>query len=185
MSRCVPDSRWEPCSWSSAPIGIAFKADAPTEYRGAAFRLALVAMLLAAVVVGGRDTVVRWASEEHEISSAVGAAAAGVSGSVTILLYVVVKGWGTSLGVRLRRSVTPFGLIGLAVGVNTLFIFEAFERGRVTVVSPLIGTAMLWTLVFSLVTLGKSEGLGKRVIASALLVAGGVALISVTRGSGG
>jgi len=66
-----------------------------------------------------------------------------------------------------------------------MLIFEAFERGRVTVVSPLIGTAMLWTLVFSVLTFGRSEGLGRRLIASALLVAGGVALIGVTRGSGG
>ena len=72
----------------------------------------------------------------------------------------------------------------MLAGFNTVLIFEALERGRVTVVSPLIGTAMLWTLVFSVALLGKDEGLGRRVVGSALLVAGGVALISVTRGGG-
>ena len=167
-------------------VGIAGRGEAPAEYRGTAFRLALVVMLLAAIVVGGRDTVVRWASEGQEISSLVGAATTMASGSATVLLYVVVKGLGSrpGLATRVRRTFVPFGAIGVAASLNTVLIFEAFERGRVTVVSPLIGTAMLWTLIFSLVALGRSEGLGRRVIGSALLVAGGVALIGVSRGSG-
>ena len=168
-------------------IGIAAGAAAPADYRGAAFRLALGVMLISAVVIGGRDTVVRWASEGQEISSLVGAATTMASGSATVLLYVVYRGIGVRPGLptRIRRTLVPFAAIGAVAAANTMLIFEAFERGRVTVVSPLIGTAMLWTLVFSVLTFGRSEGLGRRLIASALLVAGGVALIGVTRGSGG
>ena len=167
-------------------VGIAAGRAAPFEYRGTAFRLALAVMLVSAAVVGGRDTAVRWASEAQEISSLVGAATTMASGSATVLLYVVFKGTNSrpSLPTRLRQTLMPFGAIGALAGLNTVLIFEAFERGRVTVVSPVIGTAMLWTLVFSVVTLGRSEGLGKRLIGSALLVAGGVAIIGVTRGSG-
>lgn len=167
-------------------VGIAAGAAAPAEYRGAAFRLALVVMLICAAFVGGRDTVVRWASEGQEISSLVGAAATMASGSATVLLYVVYRSIGArqSLSTRVRPALVPFGAIGALAAVNTMLIFEAFERGRVTVVSPLIGTAMLWTLVFSVAAFGRGEGLGKRIVGSALLVAGGVALIGVTRGSG-
>ena len=166
-------------------IGIARVGDARAQFRGAAFRLALVSMVFGALVIGARDTIVRWASEGQEISAIVGAAAALAAGCVTILLYVAWTSRGTNLIARVRPTVVWFGAMGAVIGMNTLFIFEALERGRVTVVSPLVGTATLWTLVFSVAVLGRSEGLGRRVIGSAILVAGGVALIGLTRGSGG
>ena len=165
-------------------IGIARAGDVPADIRGTAFRLALVATVAGALIIGARDTAVRWASEGQEISALVAATATLLSGSGTILLYLVLKRGGLSPLVRVRRAVGPFGAIGVLIGANTLLIFEALERGRVTVVSPLIGTASLWTLVFSVVVLGRSEALSKRVIAAAIVVAAGVALIGVTRGSG-
>ena len=80
-------------------------------------------------------------------------------------------------------AIVPFGLVGLLTGVTTLAIFEALERGRVTVVSPLVGTAALWTLAFSVLVLRGSEGLGRRVVISAAVAAAGVALIGATGGS--
>ena len=137
-------------------------------------------------VVGGRDTVIRWASERGDVSSVVGVAATLASGLAAILLYtyLTTRRNEARLSARMRRSAVPFVAIGVLAGLNTVLIFEALERGRVTVVSPLVGTAMLWTLVFSVILLGRGEGLGRRVVGSALLVAGGVALISVTRGGG-
>ena len=167
--------------------GLALAATPPVKFRSSAYRLGLAAALTSALVIGGRDAAVRWTGEGDEVSARLAAVLTLGTGALVMLGYLLYtstqRGPSSPNGplTRLRTAAAPFCLLGVAVGFGHLSIFEALERGRVTVVSPLVGTAALWTLVFSALLLGKSDAINKRVVASALLVAGGVALIGATR----
>ena len=61
-------------------------------------------------------------------------------------------------------------------------LFEAFYRGRVTVVSPLVATESLWGVALSILLIRRTELVGRRVLfGTALIVAGGV-LIGIYSG---
>ena len=60
-------------------------------------------------------------------------------------------------------------------------LFEAYYRGRVTVVSPLIATESLWGVTLAFVVIGRSELVGRRVVIGAALVVVGGALIGIFR----
>jgi uncharacterized membrane protein len=73
------------------------------------------------------------------------------------------------------RAFRPFALPGVFWGLSYAAIFEAFYRGRVSVVSPLIATEALFGVLLAAVIIGKSELIGRHVIAAAgLIVCGGV-----------
>ena len=68
-------------------------------------------------------------------------------------------------------------MFGLSYGS----LFEAFYRGRVTVVSPLVATESLWGVLFSVLLLRRSELVSRHLILGAVLIVAGGALIGVTR----
>ena len=75
----------------------------------------------------------------------------------------------------------PFLGVGVIFGLSYVSLFEAYYRGRVTVVSPLIATEALWGVLLSLLFLRQTELVGRRVVAGAVLVVAGSALIGVFR----
>jgi uncharacterized membrane protein len=66
------------------------------------------------------------------------------------------------------RAFVPAGLV-LALAYGALL--EAFDRGRVTVVAPLNATGSLWAVLLAALVIGRGEMIGRRTIASGLLVA--------------
>ena len=79
---------------------------------------------------------------------------------------------------RTQRAFLP---AGICFGLSYLALFEAYYRGRVTVVSPLVATETLWGVGLSALLLRQSELVGRRLlVGAALIVAGGV-LIGVFR----
>jgi uncharacterized membrane protein len=64
-------------------------------------------------------------------------------------------------------------------GLSYAAIFEAFYRGRVSVVSPLIATEALFGVLLAALVIGRSELIGRHVIAAAGLIVCGGALIGV------
>ena len=56
-------------------------------------------------------------------------------------------------------------------------LLEALDRGRVTVVAPLMGTGVLWTVVFAAIFLGRSGLVGRHLVLVALLVVAGGILV--------
>jgi uncharacterized membrane protein len=66
-------------------------------------------------------------------------------------------------------------------GLSYVLLFEAYWRGRVTVVSPLVATESLWGVILSALLIRHAEGMGRRVAVGALLVVAGSALIGATR----
>ena len=79
--------------------------------------------------------------------------------------------------VELRR-LAPAGLL---FGISYVCLFEAYWRGRVTVVSPLVATESLWGVALSALLVRQSEGMGRRIFVGALLVVAGGVLIGATR----
>jgi uncharacterized membrane protein len=66
-------------------------------------------------------------------------------------------------------------------GLSYVLLFEAYWRGRVTVVSPLVATESLWGVVLSALLIRHTEGMGRRLALGAVLVVAGGALIGATR----
>jgi uncharacterized membrane protein len=70
---------------------------------------------------------------------------------------------------------------GLCYGVSYVCLFEAFYRGRVSVVSPLVATESLWGVTLSALLLRRSELVGRRLALGAVLVVAGGILIGASR----
>jgi uncharacterized membrane protein len=82
---------------------------------------------------------------------------------------------------RVRQAFRPFLLSGLVYGVSYACLYSAFDRGRVTIVAPLVATESLWAVLISMLVLRRSERIGVRLLVAAALVVGGGALISSFR----
>ena len=70
---------------------------------------------------------------------------------------------------------------GICFGLSYVCLFEAYYRGPVSVVSPLVATESLWGVTLSAVFLRRHELVGPRLIAGAVLVVLGGALIGAAR----
>ena len=137
----------------------------------AGIALALGAALLFAI----RDNLVRWAARGSDVPGLVAASASLASACVVIGLVVLAK---PDAVARVRRTFRPFLLSGLVYGGSYACLYSAFDRGRVTIVAPLVATESLWAVLISMVVLRRSERIGVRLLLAAALVVGGGALIS-------
>jgi drug/metabolite transporter (DMT)-like permease len=143
----------------------------PGAFLSAGIALALGAALLFAI----RDNLVRWAARGSDVPGFVAASASLASACIVIGIVVLAKH--DAVG-RVRRTFRPFVLSGLVYGVSYACLYSAFDRGRVTVVAPLVATESLWAVLISMVVLRRSERIGVRLLVAAILVVGGGALIS-------
>jgi drug/metabolite transporter (DMT)-like permease len=129
------------------------------------------------VLFSVRDNLLRWLSGSTDVPPAVAAAASVIGGTVVILAV---------LGPRLRgrqglHDALPFLGVGVLFGLSYVSLFEAFYRGRVTVVSPLIATESLWGVGLAYLLIRHTEFVGRRLAIGAVLVVAGGALIGVFR----
>jgi uncharacterized membrane protein len=69
----------------------------------------------------------------------------------------------------------------LCYGLSYVFLFEAFARGRVSIVSPIVATESLWGVTLSYLVLQRSEHVGRRLVAGAALIVAGGVLIGIYR----
>ena len=104
----------------------------------------------------------------------VAAACSLAAATVVLALLVAVGG---SARPRIGAAARPFLLSGAIYGTAYAFLLSAFDRGRVTIVAPLYATESLWAVVVSAVVLRRTENVGLRLAAAALLVVAGGALI--------
>jgi drug/metabolite transporter (DMT)-like permease len=139
--------------------------------------IGLVYAFAVTVLFSVRDNVLRWLSRGTEVPPGVAAAAALLGGMVVILIALAPRLRGRQ---RLHDAL-PFLGVGVLFGLSYVSLFEAFYRGRVTVVSPLIATESLWGVGLSVLLIRQTEFVGRRLILGALLVVGGGALIGAFR----
>ena len=144
----------------------------PEHVRVAGLLLALAATVVFAV----RDNLVRWLALDTEVSPGAAATATLAAGAAVIAAYVLL-----SRAPIARRSASAFAPAGVLFGLSYVCLFEAYYRGPVTVVSPLVATESLWGVALSALVLSRSERVGARLVAGACLVVSGGILIGVFR----
>ena len=149
-------------------IVLALEGSRPAHVRALGLVFAFGTMVLFAT----RDSLIRRLSIDTDIEPAVAAAATLGSGALVILLSLLATRRPVSL-----RPLVAVAPTGLTYGLSYVLLFEAFYRGRVSVVSPLIATESLWTVALSLVFLRRHEHGGPRLLGGAALVVLGGALI--------
>ena len=140
-------------------------------------RFGLVLAFVATVLFATRDNLLRHLAVGTSVPPAIAALAALLGGALVI---------GPALGPRLRghtivRPSLPFLVVGVFFGLSYVSLFEAYYRGRVTVVSPLIATESLWGIVLSIIFIREVEVVGRRLVIGALLVVAGGVLITAFR----
>jgi drug/metabolite transporter (DMT)-like permease len=138
----------------------------------------LVYAFLVTVLFATRDNLLRWLSGDTPVPPAVAASAALLAGTALISLALAPR-------LRSRRpplaALAPFLGVGVLFGLSYVSLFEAYYRGRVTVVSPLVATESLWGVGLSALLLRHSELVGRRLVLGALAIVAGGALIGVYR----
>ena len=140
-------------------------------------RIGLLFAIGATLAFATRDSLIRWlGTEATDVEPSLAAFATMLTGTVVTVGFVLAS------RARLARgAAVAFLPAALCYGVSYVFLFEAFFRGRVSVVSPIVATESLWGVALSWLFLRQSERVGGGLFAgAALLVAGGV-LIGVYR----
>ena len=99
--------------------------------------------MIATVLFASRDNVIRWLSGDTATPPLVAAAATFLGGTLVMAAYVSVTRRGPRgkpLALAGRAFLPPASCFGLSY----VALFEAYYRGRVTIVSPLVATESLW-----------------------------------------
>lgn len=136
-------------------------------------RIGLVLAFAGATLFAIRDNLVRHlAVDSAAVPPAVAAAAALLGGTVLIAVWAR-RGPG--------RRWLPFVPAGLLFGASYVSLFEAYYRGRVTVVAPLVAIESLVGVALSALLLRRSELVGRQLIVGAALIVAGGALIGALR----
>jgi drug/metabolite transporter (DMT)-like permease len=157
-------------------IALAGERVRPADFR----RLGVVFAVGATVMFAVRDNLLRWLAGHTETHALATAPVTLFAGAVTISLYLVVtrgRAWARGYG----RALRVFLPTGLLFGLSYAALFEAFYRGRVTVVAPLVATESLWGVLFAALLLRRSELVGRRLVVGASLVVAGGVLIGAWR----
>jgi drug/metabolite transporter (DMT)-like permease len=150
------------------------EGERPAGYRAYGAALAVTV----AVAFGLRDNVARAATEDVAADPLAQATALMLGAAIVLLANLLRDG---SALPRLRPALGAFAVSGFVTAVAQASLFEALDRERVTIVAPLVGTGVLWTVVFAAIFLGRSELVGRRLVVVALLVVAGGTLVGATR----
>jgi drug/metabolite transporter (DMT)-like permease len=133
--------------------------------------------LAATVLFATRDNLLRWLAVDTDVPASLAAVATLGSGTLLVGAFVAVRSRNTLFLAGARR----FALAGVFFGLSYAALFEAYYRGRVTVVSPLVATESLFGVLFSALVIRRAELIGKGLLAGALLIVAGGALIGAFR----
>jgi drug/metabolite transporter (DMT)-like permease len=173
----------EPLRWSliagtllvvTGGVALAWEGQRPVDYRAYGAALAVIV----AVAFGIRDNLARTVTEDVSADPLAQATAILLGASAVLLANLVRQPRALP---RLRSSFAPYALSGVVTALAQATLLEALDRGNVTVIAPLVGTGVLWTVVFAALFLGRSELVGRRLVLVAVLVVAGGALVGATR----
>ena len=139
-------------------------------------RLGLALALVATIVFATRDNLIRWLAVDTDVPPGVAALATLAAGAALMSVFVLASR--SPLRAHDARAFAPAGLL---FGLSYVCLFEAYYRGLVTVVSPLVATESLWGVAIAAAVLGRSERVGVRLVAGGALVVAGGMLIGVYR----
>lgn len=135
--------------------------------------------LVAALAYGSGGVIRRYGLTTTPAAALEGATLNETAALVGILGYFVARG-GRTLPRIPPRAVGYFALSGVFNVLGVLMLFVGLERGRVAIVVTLSGTSTLFATALSALFLHDLERVTRGVAVGALLVALGVALITLT-----
>jgi len=140
-------------------------------------RLGLLFALGGTIAFATRDNLVRWlGTEATDVDPGLAAFATMLAGAALAAGFVALTRASLT-----RRAAVAFVPAALCFGLSYVLLFEAFYRGLVSVVSPIVATESLWGVTLSWLFLRQSERVGPRLFAGAALVVAGGVLIGVYR----
>jgi drug/metabolite transporter (DMT)-like permease len=160
----------------SGGIALANERVRPEDFR----RLGVLFAIAATVLFAVRDNVVRALSKGSDVPPLVAVPTSLLAAVAAVALYLVVtrRGeWARGYGVAVRT----FAPAGVIFGLSYALLFEAYYRGRVSVVAPLVATESLWGVAFAALLLRRSELVGRRLVFGAVLIVAGGVLIGLSR----
>jgi len=128
------------------------------------------------IIFAVRDNIVRQLALDTDVQPALAAAATLAAGGLTVAAWLLVTR--RRLPTRGLRAFVPAGIL---FGLSYVCLFEAYYRGRVSVVSPLVATESFWAVGISALLLRRHELVGRRLAAGAALVVAGGVLIGAFR----
>jgi drug/metabolite transporter (DMT)-like permease len=156
-------------------IALGFEPERPEGFK----RAGVVFALLTTTMFATRDDLLRWLATDTSVAPLLAAAVAMAGGAATLAAFLLARRR-VSLP-ALRAVARPFVLPGMFFGSSYALLFEAYYRGRVTIVSPLIATESLFGVAFSFLLLRRSELVGRHLVFGAALIVGGAVVIGATR----
>jgi drug/metabolite transporter (DMT)-like permease len=136
--------------------------------------------LIATVLFAVRDNVLRSFAKDTDVHALIAAPVSLLAGLAAISLVLALTRRG-SWARGYARQLRLFLPAGVFFGFSYAALFEAYYRGRVSVVAPLVATESLWGVVFSALLLRRSELVGRWLVVGAALIVAGGALIGVSR----
>jgi drug/metabolite transporter (DMT)-like permease len=157
-------------------VALARERTRPEHFRVLGVSLAL----LCAALFAARDNLVRWAAREDHPPPLVAAATTLLAATAVILVYLLLTRRGGQFASS-RGTLTAFVPAGLALALGYDALLAAFDRGRVSIVSPLNATGSLWAVLLAAVVIGSSEMIGRRTVLAGVLVVAGGGLIGAVR----
>jgi drug/metabolite transporter (DMT)-like permease len=155
-------------------VVLALEGERPADYRAYGAVLAVTV----AAGFGLRDNIARAVGEDVSVDPLAQSTVVMLGGSLLLVANLLRR---PSPFTRLRDAFLPYAASGVVLAIGQGALFEALDRARVTVVAPLTGTGVLWTVVLAAIFIGRSELIGRRLIVVALLVVAGGTLVGLTR----
>jgi len=155
-------------------VVLALEGERPADYRAYG---AVLAVTIAAGF-GLRDNIARAVGQDVSVDPLAQSTVVMLGGALLLVANLLRR---PSPYKRLRDAFLPYASSGVVLAIGQGALFEALDRARVTVVAPLTGTGVLWTVVLAAIFIGRSELIGRRLIVVALLVVAGGTLVGLTR----
>jgi len=155
---------------------LAWDRNLPPGFRARGMLFAFFCALLFAV----RDNAVRMLDGASEMDPRAATTWTLIGAAVAVAIYATISRRGAVL-TEYRSVFRSFIPAGVVFASAYLALVVALEIGRVTVFAPLNAMQSMWTVLFAWLLLGKSDGIGARIVLAMLLVVSGGILIGVFR----
>ena len=155
---------------------LAWDRNLPPGFRARGMLFAFFCALLFAV----RDNAVRMLGGASDMDPLAATTWTLIGAAVAVAVYATIARRGAVL-TEYRSVFRSFIPAGVVFALAYLALVVALEIGRVTVFAPLNAMQSMWTVLFAWLLLGKSDGIGARIVLAMLLVVSGGILIGIFR----
>jgi drug/metabolite transporter (DMT)-like permease len=157
-------------------LALVAERERPEHFRA----IGLVYAFACTILFATRDNVVRHIAADSTVAPQLAASVTILSGTVVVLLVLAVSRR-RRVYADIAREGPHFVLPGVLWGASYAFLFEAFYRSRVSIVSPLVATESLCAVLLAVLLLRRTELVGRHLLLGAALVVAGGALIGAFR----